>query len=79
MESKVCKKCGRTLPDGCKRKYCESCRTKKIGTTKKWIRTGFKVGEFVVYCYAFIRKGVPTIANLLNPSKKADDSNKNNS
>lgn len=40
METKVCKKCGRTLPEKYKYKKCESCRNqsvKKIQETGKTV------------------------------------------
>ena len=35
MEEKVCKKCGRVLPQDYKYKKCESCRSKGVDEIKK--------------------------------------------
>lgn len=39
MDSKVCKKCGRNLPEKYKYKYCEFCRTQKAEKAKTVLKS----------------------------------------
>lgn len=63
MESRVCKKCNRPLPEGYKYKNCESCRGHFIEKVKN---IGAAVGSVVVVVGSI----AVTIANALD---KKDD------
>ena len=45
MEKKKCKnkKCQRSLPEGCKHKYCENCMIEQINVFKGVVKAGLGV------------------------------------
>lgn len=47
MENKLCKKCGRPLPEDYKYKICESCAMKYINNLKKGMKVVLSVAGIV--------------------------------
>lgn len=39
VKNNVCKNCNKILPEGYKKKYCQSCMNKRVQKTKKGIKT----------------------------------------
>lgn len=64
MDSKVCKKCGRNLPEKYKYKYCESCRTQKAEKAKTALKSaGAIAGTVASIALVVVTKG------KINPKK----------
>lgn len=58
MKQTVCKKCKKTLPQGCKYKYCEACRNQQVDTARKIGKPvlGVAVTAFIGVCAKIIKR-----------------------
>ena len=64
MENKVCKKCQKPLPEGCKYKKCESCRNEQVQGVKNGLKAAAGVaGAVASFAVVVVTKG------KVNPKK----------